>query len=110
MTFLTGRGFLTGKGTRGQGVEGQRGCSAPGREQGRKRGLSDSSGFPGGSVVKNPLASAGAVGSIPELGRFPGGGDGNALQYSSPGKSHGQRRLAGLRFMGSQKSQAQLRN
>ena len=28
-------------------------------------------GFPGGSVVKNPLAKAGDVGLIPGLGRFP---------------------------------------
>ena len=44
-----------------------------------------SSGFPGGSVVKNPLASArdtGHVGSIPGLGRSPGGGNDNTLQYS----------------------------
>ena len=36
-------------------------------------------------VVKNPLASAGDirnVGSIPGLGRCPGGGHGNPLQYS----------------------------
>ena len=36
-------------------------------------------------VVKNPLASAGDirnVGSIPGLGRCPGGGHGNRLQYS----------------------------
>ena len=36
-------------------------------------------------VVKNPPASAGEtrdVGSIPELGRAPGGGHGNPLQYS----------------------------
>ena len=42
-------------------------------------------GFPGGSVVKNPLANAGdrtEVGSIPGLGRSPGGGHGNPLQYS----------------------------
>jgi len=35
-------------------------------------------------VVKNPLANAGDLrdgGSIPGLGRFPGGGDGNPLQY-----------------------------
>ena len=38
--------------------------------------------FPGGTVVKNLLASAGDVGSIPGLGRFPGGGNGNPLQYS----------------------------
>ena len=42
-------------------------------------------GFPGGSVAKNPPASAGAIGdsgSIPGLGRSPGGGYGNPLQYS----------------------------
>ena len=36
-------------------------------------------------VVKNPLANAGYVrdaGSIPELGRSPGGGHGSPLQYS----------------------------
>ena len=42
-------------------------------------------GFPGGSVVKNLPASAGDVGSIPESGRSPGGGNGNALQYSCLG-------------------------
>ena len=39
-------------------------------------------GFPGGSAVKNPPTSAGDVGSIPGLGRFPGEGNGNPLQYS----------------------------
>ena len=36
-------------------------------------------------MVKNPPAHAGDVkdtGSIPELGRSPGGGHGNSLQYS----------------------------
>ena len=36
-------------------------------------------------VVKNPPANAGDIrdtGSIPGLGRSPGGGDGNPLQYS----------------------------
>ena len=33
-------------------------------------------------VVKNPPASAGDTGSIPGLGRYPGGGHGNPLQYS----------------------------
>ena len=36
-------------------------------------------------VVKNPPANAGdvkAAGSIPGLGRSPGGGHGNPLQYS----------------------------
>ena len=35
--------------------------------------------FPGGSVVKNVLANAGAVGLISGLGRFPGEGNGNPL-------------------------------
>ena len=39
-------------------------------------------GFPGGSVVKNPPGNVGAVGSIPGLGRSPGKGNGNPLQYS----------------------------
>ena len=39
-------------------------------------------GFPGGSMVKNPPANAGDMGSIPDLGRFPGEGSGNPLQYS----------------------------
>ena len=39
-------------------------------------------GFPGGSVVKNPPAKEGDLGSIPGSGRFPGEGNGNPLQYS----------------------------
>ena len=42
-------------------------------------------GFPGGSVVKNLPANA-EVSSIPGLGRFPGKGNGNPLQYSCLGK------------------------
>ena len=41
--------------------------------------------FPGGSVAKNPPASAGVArdtGSIPGLGRSSGEGNGNTLQYS----------------------------
>ena len=36
----------------------------------------------GSSVVKNPPANAGDMGSIPKLGRSPGEGNGNPLQYS----------------------------
>ena len=36
-------------------------------------------------MVKNLPASAGDVHSIPGLGRFPGEGKGNALQYSCLG-------------------------
>ena len=39
-------------------------------------------GYSGGSVVKNPPANAGDMGSISDLGRFPGGGNANPLQYS----------------------------
>ena len=45
-------------------------------------------GFPGGSMVKNLPANAGATGdasSIPGSGRSPGGGYGNPLQYSCLG-------------------------
>ena len=38
--------------------------------------------FPGGSVVKNPLANAGDIGSIPGSGRSLGEGNSNPLQYS----------------------------
>ena len=42
-------------------------------------------GLPDGSVVKNPLANAGDVSSIPGSGRYPGGGNVNPLQYSCLG-------------------------
>ena len=44
--------------------------------------LVKSSGFPGGSVVKNLPANTGDSGSIPGSRRSPGGGNGNLLQYS----------------------------
>ena len=39
-------------------------------------------GFPGSSVGKESVCSAGDPGSIPGLGRFPGEGIGYPLQYS----------------------------
>jgi len=41
--------------------------------------------FPGGSVVKNPPANARDPSLIPGLGRSPGDGNGNRLQYSCQG-------------------------
>ena len=41
--------------------------------------------FPGSSMVKNPPANAGDIGLIPGLGRSPGEGSGNPLQYSCLG-------------------------
>ena len=46
-------------------------------------------------MVKNPFANAGDVSSIPGLGRSPGGGHGNAPQYSCLENPHGQRSLVG---------------
>ena len=49
-------------------------------------------------VIKNPPANAGDirdVGSIPGLGRSPGGGHGNPSQYSCLENPHGQGSLEG---------------
>ena len=49
-------------------------------------------------VVKSPPANAGDaedVGSIPGVGRSPGEGNGNLLQYSRLEKFRGQRNLVG---------------
>ena len=60
-------------------------------------------GFPGGSIVKNPLASAGDVGLIPGSGRSPG--EEMATHSSVPaGKSQGQRGLAGCSPWGRKES------
>ena len=39
-------------------------------------------GFPGGSVGKESVCNEGDLGWIPGLGRSPGEGNGNPLQYS----------------------------
>ena len=38
-------------------------------------------GFPGGSNGKESACNAGDLGSIPGLGKYPGKGNGNPLQY-----------------------------
>ena len=43
------------------------------------------SDFPCSSVAKESACNAGDLGSIPELGRSPGEGKGNPLQYSCLG-------------------------
>ena len=69
-------------------------------------------GFPSGSVSKESTFSAEDLGSIPGLGRSPGGGDGNSLQYSFLENPYGQRSLAGAgagaKFHGVSKSCTQL--
>ena len=47
-----------------------------------KRNSFYSERFPGGSEVKASACNAGDLGSIPGLGRSPGEGNGNPLQYS----------------------------
>ena len=51
--------------------------------------------FPDDSEGKEFAGNTGHLGLIPGLGRFPGGGHGNPLQYSCLENSHGQRRLVG---------------
>ena len=60
-----------------------------GEEIGVKHRLEDKSsfmytylGFPGSSVLKNPLANVGDPDLIPGLGRSPGEGSGNPLRFS----------------------------
>ena len=52
-------------------------------------------GFPSGSVGKESAYNAGDLDSVPGLGRFPGGGQGNSLYYSCLENPQGQKSLAG---------------
>ena len=69
-------------------------------------------GFPGGSVVKNEPANSvdtGDTGSIPGLGRSPGGGNGNPLHYSCL-KNPLDRGAWQVTVHGSQKNRTRLSN
>ena len=64
-------------------------------------------GFPGGSVGQESdysAGDAGDTGSIPGLGRSPGGGHGNPLQYSCWENPPGQRSLVGYSPQGRKES------
>ena len=52
-------------------------------------------GFPGSSAGKESTCDTRDLGLIPGLGRSPGGGNGNPLQYFCLENPHGQRSLAG---------------
>ena len=52
-------------------------------------------GFLGGLECKESACNVGDLGLIPGLGRSPGRGHGNPLQYSCLGNPHGQRSLEG---------------
>ena len=63
-------------------------------------------GFPSGTVVTNPPASAGDrrdMDSIPGLGRSPGGGRGNPLQCSCLESPMDREEPGGLQSVGSQR-------
>ena len=62
-----------------------------------------SSGFPGGSVSKEYIRDAGNPGSIPGLGRSPGEGNGNPLQYSCLGHPMDREDPGQLQSMGLQR-------
>ena len=49
--------------------------------------------FGSGSDSKQSACNAGDLGSVPGLGRFPGGGHGNPLQYSCLENPYEQRNL-----------------
>ena len=58
-------------------------------------------------MVKNPSTNSGDVrdlGSIPGLGRSPGGRHGNLLQCSRLENSHGQRSLLGYSLLDHEES------
>ena len=57
------------------------GCSSPGPQEKLGNELR-AGGFPGGSEVRVSASNVGDLGSIPGLGRSPGEGNGNPLQYS----------------------------
>ena len=57
-------------------------------------------GFPSGSVVKNPPANAGNVGFPPWVGKIPWRKKWQPTGGFLPGKSHGQRNLAGCSLWG----------
>ena len=58
-------------------------------------------GFPGGSDGKESACNVGDLGSIPGLGRSPGGEHGNPLQYFCLENPLGQRNLVGNSPQGS---------
>ena len=66
-------------------------------------------GFPGGLDGKTSACNVGDPGSIPGLGRSPGEGNGNPIQYACLENPHGQRSLAGYSPWGC-KSPTQLSN
>ena len=73
--------------------------------------VGSSAGFPGDTSGKELLVNAGDVrdmGSIPELRRFPGEGNGNPLHYASLENPTERRAWQATQSVVSQKSQTHL--
>ena len=67
--------------------------------------------FSGGSDSKESAHNVGDLGSIPGLGRSPGGGHSNSLQYSCLENPHRQRSLATSSYqMGGRNRQGEIRD
>ena len=62
-------------------------------------------GFPGDSDGKESACNVGNLGSIPGLGRSPGGGHGNPLQCSCLENPHGHKSLVGYSPWGHKESE-----
>ena len=67
--------------------------------------LGSTQGFPDSSVGKESACSEGDLGSIPGLGRSPGGEHGHPLQYVCLENPHGQRSLVGYSPWGCKESE-----
>ena len=64
----------------------------------------DTALLPSSSDGKESTCNAGDLGSIPGLGRSPGGGHSNQLQYYCRENPHGQRSLVGYSLYGCKES------
>ena len=70
-------------------------CSLTGKEDRRLLSRNSWTGFCGGSDYKESVCNAGDLNSIPGSGRFPRRRKWQPTPVFLPGKSHGQRSLAG---------------
>ena len=60
--------------------------------------------FPDGSIDKESTCNTGDTGSIPGMGRFTGGGNGNPLQYSCLKNLVDKKSLVGYSLWGHKES------
>jgi len=99
--------FFMGRRRRKGRREGSRGRRKKRRRSKRLeiRRLGVVEGFPGGSDGKESACNVEDLGSIPGLGRSPGGGHGNPLHYSCLKNPHGQNSLMDYRMVSENQTQ-----